>query len=241
MEGRARAVVIALLVTAAVRAFQLVVAVWQIGLIDRARGGDFVQHGLETSDQLAVVGTIGMFGTLAITCVLFLRWLSRAVDVANTMSPRRLRWSRREAVAAFFIPVISFVRPYLVLRDLHDQLDPGAIPEPASRPRFDGASGYRDVPLEIAPPPRALPHASIGAWWALFMAQQLLGWHTDHPRSAAEFQVTLAKDMASDVLAIGGALLAVLLVRAVHGRLLDRYRKLGHASDEELAAWKIAA
>ncbi len=77
--------------------------------------------------------------------------------------------------------------------------------------------------MEKAPPPRTLPHASIGAWWGLFVAERLV----------ARFGVF------SEVLAIGAAVLAVLVVRAVQGRLEERHRRVHHASDEELEAWGL--
>ena len=46
------------------------------------------------------------------------------------------------------------------------------MPSPSRRrraSRLDGSGGYRSVAMEKAPPPRTLPHAFIGAWWALFI------------------------------------------------------------------------
>ena len=126
---------------------------------------------------------------------------------------------------SFFIPIVSFYRPYQVLRDVHDQLEPDGVPEPAPRPRLDGSGGYRSVAMEKAPPPRTLPHAFIGAWWALFIAERIVS----------------SFGLVSEVLAIGAALLAVLVVRSVEARLEERHRRLHHASDEELEAWGLAA
>ncbi len=193
------------------------------------------------SDELAAAGAAGMIGMLVITAVLFLCWLSRTVSVARALSPTSIRWSASDAVWGFIIPFVSLVRPYQVVRDLHDQLDPDAVPEPAPRPRLDGA-GYRDVPMEKAPPPRTLPHASIGAWWALFIFDPILDrFGGAAAYSGAEIQSALRVGIGSDAVAIGGALLAVLVVRAVEGRLAERYRRVRHASDEELEAWGIAA
>jgi hypothetical protein len=239
-QGRARAAVGALVVTAGVRVFQIAVAAWQIALLDGVRAGVGSQECLEVSDALAQVGRIAAFVMLPVTAALFLRWLSRALRVGRAVSTTGIGWSPREAVWSFFLPVISIVRPYHVIRDLHDQLAPDAVPEPAARPRFDGAGDYRSVPLEKAPPPVTLPHASIGAWWALFIVHQLLG-NIGGPSSgaAATAQSSLKLGAFVEVVAIAAALLAVLVVRALTGRLAERYRRVRHASDEELEAWGI--
>lgn len=207
---RATAATGALLVTLGVRVYDL--ALGALPGVSR-----------ETMFSLVVAGHLAQMTMLVVTAVLFLRWLSLVVTLSRTTSTTPLRWTASEAVWGFFIPIISLYRPYQVLRDVHDQLAPDGVPEPAPRARLDGSGGYRSVPMEKAPPPRALPHASIGAWWGLFVAERLLG----------------AFGTGAQVLAIGAAALAVLVVRSVQARLEERYRRLRHASDEELEAWGI--
>jgi hypothetical protein len=153
----------------------------------------------------------------------FLTWLSRAITLSAGLSVTSIPWTASKAVWGFFIPIVNLYQPYQVLRDLHDQLAPDGVPEPAPRPRMDNPGGYRHVAMEKAPPPRTLPRASIGAWWWLFIAERLL--------SGVMFVGTAC--------AIAAALLAILVVRAIEGRLEERYRRVRHASDEELEAWGI--
>ena len=169
---------------------------------------------------------------LAVTAVLFLRWLHRAVDVAGTMSPMRLRWTSARAVWSFFIPVVSLWRPYQVIRDLHDQLAPDGVPEPAPRPRLDGSGGYRNVAMEAAPPPKKLARASIGLWWALFL---IGGVYVDY--STPDASIFAVRDL----LAFAGAMVAVAVVRAVDSRLAERFRRVRNASDAELQTWEVRA
>jgi hypothetical protein len=241
-DGRARAAVVALLLTAGVRVFAIGVDAWRIALLDRVREGSVERASLDASEQLADVGLFSSLGVTAIAALLFLSWLSRTMRVADRLSATSVRWTPAEAVKGFFLPVVGIVRPYLVLRDLYDQLEPDAVPEPAPRPRLDGTGGYRDVPLQAAPRPRALPRASIGAWWALFLAGMVAtGLGGSEGSGPAQIQASLRVGIEGEALVIAGTLLAVLVVRAVAGRLVERYRRVRYASDEELEAWGIAA
>ncbi len=167
---------------------------------------------------------------LVVTAVVFLRWLARAVSFAQAMSPTRLRWTSSSAVWSFFVPIVALWRPYQVVRDLHDALAPSGVPEPAPTPILDGSGGYRHVAMKSAPPPRALPHASIGAWWGFFMATRLVG-----------FGGASNQEVLGTFFAMVSAALGILVVRAIDGRIAERFRRVRHASDEELDAWKIRA
>jgi hypothetical protein len=169
-----------------------------------------------------------------VTAVLFLRWLGASVDVARAFQPAPpLTWTARQACWSFFIPFVNLVRPYQVIRDLHDRLAPDGVPEPAPRPRADGAGGYRRVEMEKAPPPGHLPAAWIGAWWAFYVlggvAATMLGVFVS-PRLHG--LLVNASEVAS-------ATLAVLAVRAIDGRIAERNRRLQYGSDDELLAWGI--
>jgi len=211
-RGRARWAVGALFATIGLRLCELL-------------AGTFPALSHETRATVATLGQIVEVSLLLLTAVLFLTWLSRVVALTRSISTVPLSWTPSQAVWGFFIPLLSMYRPYQVVRDVHDRLDPDGVPEPAPRPRLDGSGGYRSVAMDQAPPPRTLPHASIGAWWGLFLAERLLN----------QFGVF------SQVLAIGAGLLAVLVVRAVEGRLEERYRRVSHATDEELDEWGLQA
>jgi hypothetical protein len=238
--GYARTAVAALVVTGGVRLFQLVVANWQVALLDDVRAGAGSADRLELCDTLATAGSAAEIGMLFVVAGVFLYWLSRTIRVARALSPTPLRWSQGEAVWGFFVPFLNLVRPYQVIRDLFDQLAPDAVPEPAPQVRFEGAAGYRSLPVVQAPPPLPVPHASIGLWWALFLVQRFVG-YTMPPAAgaAAVSQSVLQLGMIVELVAIACVVLAVLVVRAVAGRLAERHRRVSHASDEELEAWGI--
>src|SRR5262249_19684248 len=115
----------------------------------------------------------------------------------------------------------------------HDRLDPEGVPEPAPRPRADGTGGYRHVAMEKAPPPGRLPAAWIGAWWGFYLLGGLV---------ATVLAVILSPSLSifmTNGAEVASAVLAVLAVRAIDGRIAERNRRLQHASDEELTEWGI--
>lgn len=174
--------------------------------------------------------TIVDVAMLVFTAVVFLRWLTCAVSLASSMSAMRLRWTSSAAVWSFFMPVVGLWRPYQVLRDLYDLLAPDAVPEPAPKPVLDGSGGYRDVPLKAAPPPRPIPHAFIGAWWAFFLGTRLIAYNDNRQTHG---------NILGEFLAIISAALGVFMVRAIDARVHERQRRLRHASDEELESWNL--
>lgn len=236
-----KAAIAALIVTAVIRVYTVGIASWQIGLLDDLQRGVAPTSTLQLSDSLFMAGSVAELVMLLVTGVLFLRWLSQAVKVARDLqvSPP-LVWTPSQAVWGFFIPFVNLVRPYQVLRDLHDVLEPAGVPEPAPRPRLDGAAGYRKVELEKAPPPAKLPHASIGVWWALYILGGIVGRGASRSGPGAlELMSSRTMSIVSDAIEIGSASLAILVVLAISARLAERQRRLRYATDEELMSWGI--
>jgi hypothetical protein len=225
---RARAAALALAGMALAHVFLAAVATWQLRS----------PYGL--SREIARLGGLAEGGLHLVTVVLFLRWLARSVNVAHLLrvSPR-LPWSASQACWGFFIPILNLFRPYQVIRDLQSRLAPDGVPEPLPKPRADGVGGYRQVAMEKAPPPAKLPHASIGAWWGLY----LLG------RSGAQSSALLLGSFSGETVRlqiilmngadVAAALLAMMVVRSIDGRIAERHRRLHHASDEELTEWGV--
>lgn len=233
----------ALIVTAALHVHSAGVAAWQISLLEDVELGRAPNlASLQLGDTLLQSGAVAEIVMRLITGVLFLRWLSQAVRVTRELqvSPH-LSWTPSAAVWGFFIPFVNLVRPYQVLRDLHDRLDPRGVPEPAPRPRLDGVGGYRKVELEKAPPPAKLPHASIGAWWALYLIGGVVGSAvSSNPGTSIPMLMSVRETLiVSDAIDLGASILAVLVVLTITARVVERHRRLHHASDEELKDWGI--
>lgn len=239
---RGKAAAAALIVIAVLHVYSAGVASWQISLLEGVQLGRTSNAALQLSDTLLQRGAVAELVMQLITGVLFLRWLFEAVRVTREfqVSPH-LSWTPSAAVWGFFLPFVNLVRPYQVLRDLHDRLDPAGVPEPAPRPRLDGAGGYRKIELEKAPPPAKLPHASIGAWWALYLIGGAVGGAvaSNTGTTIPEFISSRETLIVADAIELGAAMLAVLVVLTISARVVERRRRLHHASDEELMDWGI--
>jgi hypothetical protein len=195
-----------------------------------------VDRGVPTSAIIPLAETTAVVQPFLhlLTAVLFLRWLAASVNVARSFQPSPpLTWTASQACWSFFIPFINLIRPYQVIRDLHDRLAPDAVPEPAPRPRADGTGGYRHVAMEKAPPPGHLPAAWIGAWWGFYVLGNLSTTFV-----ALVFMPRL-QGFLSNAAEVASATLAVLAVRAIDGRIAERYRRLHHATDDELGLWGL--
>jgi hypothetical protein len=239
---RGREAIVGLTVMAVVRVVSVGISSWQIGLLDEIERGAPETPMLHVSDTLVALTAVAELALLLITGVLFLRWLAATVRVARVLqvSPS-LAWTPSQAVWGFFIPFVNLARPYQVLRDLRDRLAPDGVPEPAPQPRLDGAAGYRTVEFEKAPPPAKLPHAFIGAWWALYLLGGLVqrGATSSTTHSTLERIGSRKMSVAADVIELGSTVLAILVVTAISARVTERQRRLRHATDEELTSWGI--
>lgn len=157
------------------------------------------------SDQL--VGSVATWFLLAyITAgIVFFAWLRRSVGNLETVRSKSsevpFRLTPGWAVGWYFVPFANLVRPYQVMRELHDQ----------SSPEGEGS------PL-------------VGWWWAFFLGSNIIGsgaanWLTRDPSIAELIRADL-RSMVSDVLTIIAAVLAVALIeRVVQGqerRVADR-------------------
>lgn len=233
---------IALALTLGQRLFSSSVALWQDSLLHRLHGeAPPTQDVLELSDTLTGLNGIAQLVLLVLTAVLFLRWLHLCVRLTRALGGETLTWTPRDAMWAFFIPFVNCVRPYRVIRDVHDHLAPDLVPEPPVQVIADGTTGYRDVKLVVPPPPMKLPHAGIGAWWATWWIGNILNnisartKGTDVDDLLVRNGLTIAADWADIVC----ALLALLLVRALTMRVLERFRRVRHTPAEQLAAAQI--
>ncbi len=204
----------------AVLAILVTVVVHAAAVFARAPAGLWADPGAPAA-SFEVVRVVNEVTTLTwdVAMVLFLVWLHRAL--ANTAvlgAPSRFRgW---KAVVLFFIPIVWFVGPYLVMRDLLLRSDPGPLPDaPVYRARdvADYRGGEREA---VAPPTWAYP-APLLAWWGLFVLR-LFGapW-------LPVFVVSRAVDAAVSCLSDAAAAVAcAMVIRAVGARQRERLRRL---------------
>jgi hypothetical protein len=228
---------VALGATAALDVAQISVRAWQSTLLRAVQAGvSSGQEALQFSDTLVRYGSIAALGLLLATCILFLRWLSSLVRLTKALSAKKLRWTPGDAVWAFFIPIVSLLRPYHVLRDVYGALAPDAVPEPPLRSRADETAGYRHAEVLIPPPAGKLPRASIAAWWALYMTGGGIAW-TVRYSSREDIDAIVGSNHlhnGADLIRVVSAVLAIVMVRAVTARLVERYRRVRHNPPEVL-------
>lgn len=238
VSSRARLAQGALAVTLALDVLGIAALGWCASLLQSLqRGDETARPGLETARSLETLGALGSALMLLATGVLFLRWVHGLVAATRALGNERLRWRPADAVWAFIIPIISLVRPYQVLRDVHDALEPDAVAPPAPRVTAGERDGYRGVTVvEPAAPPR-LPPAFIGLWWAAFVASRFAGQGGSIAPDANAAQVASGFRSVTIVhaLSIVAAMCAIVVVRGVTARLVERHRRLAWAAGSTTA------
>lgn len=138
-------------------------------------------------------------------------------------------------MTGFFIPLLSIVRPYQILRDTQRALTPDAIAEPP--PRVEAAHDYRTVKITPPAPPKAVPAAHLGFWWGSFLVSNFFVQFSANTgqRTAAGFELAVI----ADVLSVVSAVLAYRVVRRLTALLDERYRRICHSTSKELHAQRI--
>ncbi len=202
----------------------------RIALLDRVLAGDVVSMGAAARDEWreAAVG-LAAVGAWLVCAVVFLLWLHRAYRAAGALRVSGMRSTPRGAVVSFFIPVVNLFRPYQAVRELHDGLDPAALPAPEPRPRPDGAEHYRASAATLPLTPVALPAAPVGAWWACWVASNMVscvGLRVVGGADALALRAQSWASIAGDAFALAAAVLGVLVVRAVDARVRERHRRV---------------
>ncbi|MDB4928217.1 MAG: hypothetical protein JWM10_701 [Myxococcaceae bacterium] len=191
-------------------------------------GGGETQATFQFADLIVHISTVGAFVLIVATPIVFLQWVHGLVASTRALDDRHFRWTPSDAVWAFIIPFVSLVRPYHVMRDAYAALEPDALPPPA--PQVTAGNGYRGVTVVEAPLPR-IPTAFIGLWWGAFLLSRLTRASGSPPAGASVERIVAAYQwkMFSDVVSMIAAALAIVLVRSVTARLLERRRRIASA------------
>ncbi|HVH41010.1 MAG TPA: DUF4328 domain-containing protein, partial [Labilithrix sp.] len=177
---RAKLACLALGASALGELYDLAAREWSIHLLREYSSADpatqvALYPGLESADRLVNFGAVAGAVLLLVTGPLFLRWVHRLASLTRALGEAgHLSWSPAQAVWAFIIPFISLFRPYQVLSELQQKLDPDDILPPAPRVDRDAQSDYRSVALVTPPAPKPVPRALLGLWWGCFIASNLI-------------------------------------------------------------------
>ncbi len=247
LRTRARIAVGALGVTMLARAWDIGGRAWSIALLKSFVAADEVGQAsimgdLESADRLVNFGAIVINSMLLVTAIAFLFWVHRLVTLTRALGGQGLRWTPGQAVWGFLIPILSLVRPFQVLRDVQQALEPEEIESPAPRVDPSALTDYRSVALVMPPAAKELPRFFIGAWWGSFVMTNLVSrLATIGTFSKGAEGVIWRYDWAivAGVLAVVAAGLAIRVVRGLTARLDERFRRIRHSTPEALAAQQI--
>lgn len=148
-----------------------------------------------TADRILRVSGLGMLFVLLLTSVVFIRWLFVAHS-SNRVNPEWVKHKSGWAIGGWFVPVLSFWRPFGVTIDV--------------RRGVDG--------------PNELANAVMWLWWLTFLTFQFMlnvsfdAWdgldgNEDLEAYGEALQTAARVDMTANVLAIIAAALALVVVR----------------------------
>jgi hypothetical protein len=166
----------------------------------------------DAEDVVQASGLIYFFTSLA-AAVAFLFWFARAYYNLPRLGLTGLRWGRGWSIGAWFVPILNLIRPKRIANDVWRG--------------SEGPSAVADVDWHSRPVDRL-----VHWWWAAWIVSGVVGWlftrillSGDEPTTQTEL-LDLARDerlayfvdIASSLLLIPAAILAVLFVRQVTDR-----------------------
>jgi hypothetical protein len=152
-----------------------------------------------TADTVVVIAYGLQFLSFAATAVAFVVWFSRAYKNVRALGGRNARYRAGWAIGAWFVPILNLFRPKQLANDIWRASDPDVPPGGDSR-------GARLPPL-------------LNWWWGAWIVASLLnnrsGLSSLRAQTAEEERVATVLSLASDVLSIIAAILAILVVRSL--------------------------
>lgn len=167
----------------------------------------------DADDRVQLANVLGL-GAYLVTGIVWIVWFHRSYKNAARLGALDLRHSSGWAVGAWFVPFLNLARP----KQIADDIWKSSTPSLPTHPNREW----------MAAPVSPL----LNFWWALFIANGLLGWFTfrmgDESLSAIR-----TRDRVSafgELVSIGAAILAAIVVRKMTARLDDRARALGVAT-----------
>jgi hypothetical protein len=171
-----------------------------------------------TNTEGATSALLDLLGSLLyllpyVGCVIAIpMWAHRAYRNLPALGAQGLRFSPRWAAGAWFVPILNLFRPYQVVGEAWTASDPQV------------RSSTRESRARYTVP------GLILAWWLLFIISSVAGNVVGRLSAlSSTLAQTLAADwllVASNVLDIAAAALAVLVIRRLDARQEARYRAL---------------
>jgi hypothetical protein len=228
LGGRARLVIVCLLIGIIIDAVAIYFLASQLSLIGRFFSGQTVAPGeLESNDsRVVVIGAVQVLIFL-ITVVTFLIWIHQAHRNLPATGAQNLEYSPGWAVGGFFVPFLNLVRPFQVMREIWK----------ASDPDQDIAEGDYWKNSDTTP--------ALGFWWFVWIGAGLMASisvlmmrtvesaNRFSPLSLAEMvnrlsTATLLR-IVSEILSVIAAVLVILLIKGITARQEEKMSRI-HAA-----------
>jgi hypothetical protein len=205
LEGRARWATVLLGGTIIVDLVAIASDFREISAINDFLDGDFDTTALSDSDDLQSFVALITFIALAATGIAFIRWFYAAYRNVTLLAPSEVRYKPGWAIGAWFVPFLNIWRPKQIADDIW------RVSEQQPPPAYDQPSRL------------GATEALMKWWWAFwiigtfvgnFGARALLG-----TRTLADIRDSDKVDIASTLLDIAAAVLAIVVIQRITGRL----------------------
>lgn len=214
LAGRASFAMVLLLLTIPANLWVIVADLDYLDFLNRLIDGEAlsIAEARDAEDVVQASGLIYFFTSLGAT-VAFLFWFARAYYNLPRLGLTDLRWGRGWSIGAWFVPILNLIRPKRIANDIWR----GSEGPPAA-----GGEDWHSRPVDRI----------VHWWWAAWILAGMVGWlftrillSGNGPDTQAEL-LDLARDerlayfvdIASSLLLIPAAILAVLFVRRVTDR-----------------------
>jgi hypothetical protein len=172
-------------------------------LAQHAAAGQYVSlQAAQSADHRVHSIALLKLGLLVLTGVVFIAWFRSAYTTVERLGVTGMRWSAGWAVGAWFLPVLSLVRPKAILNDMWRGSDP-RLP----------AGG----PLNREKPP-----VLYAFWWGTWLLGSLItgvaGQAFRNARTLSALSSSTGALMFSDVLTVVSAILAIAVIYSLDSR-----------------------
>jgi hypothetical protein len=213
LRGPAKAAVVLLAIIVPVEAFSLVSSIVALGELNDYPGvvswDDPALDSVNTREAIAAgLDFLAMVGA----AIAFIVWFHRAYKNVPAVWPRHHLWRKPGwAIGAWFVPIVAFFFPLVMMREIWRAGDPSAHPD---------SWQDRDRPVS----------ALLGFWWGLWITANLFGNGVGRlsfdTKDVSDLQVETVLNVISLSASIPAAVLAIVMVRRATDRMEARAEQL---------------
>lgn len=211
-----KALLIILVVGLVSDAVGLLASVGQLSLVQGIAAGEFFTDAeIDRSDNFVIATEVIQLATALVTAVVWVIWFRRLYRNLTPLGARALRFKPGWAVGAWFVPLLSLVRPKAIMDDIWRASDP-ELPDTAG-------TVWHEAPVPWF----------LHVWWGLFLLSLVL-----HRVSAALLDSTELDDIldsarfsvAEDFAWVMAGLVALKVVASATARQRERAQRLASPS-----------